>query len=348
MQQGAEQSWETSRTAATQLASLLGSDEIDLAALALAEEILQPLSDAVARAREELASHVEESQQLRQQHTIAQTNLTNARDSLEKLCAAYTLSSKEAAAAARAVRTALSSLPDQAQIDVALPDDPLDIEAIRLGGLDAAYGVLDDRAQELNHRAARRKDLQQRLDGLAEGIRDLDMRWGNQVLAPGNELIATVNNHRDALTDSIGLLNIRDVTLQPAASLSNPAQLVDMIRAFRETTDAVIWRTRALVEEAHREADAARQTIARLATELAIAATDGHAEDPEHVVGCASDKATEADVEARAAERRCRSFSRLVAPLIQLRRTRRRAESRPQSAQGPLRRLEARRFLRNG
>ena len=76
--------------------------------------------------------------------------------------------------------------------------------------------------------------------------------WTDQVLAPGNELVATVNTHRDALTDSIGLLNIRDVTLQPAASLSNPAQLVDIVRALRETTDAVIWRTRALAEEAQK------------------------------------------------------------------------------------------------
>ena len=73
--------------------------------------------------------------------------------------------------------------------------------------------MLDDRAQELDHRAERRKELQQQLDDLAEGIRDLDMRWADQVHAPGNELIATVNTHRDALTDSIRLLNVRDVTI---------------------------------------------------------------------------------------------------------------------------------------
>ena len=164
-------------------------------------------------------------------------------------------------------------------------------------------------------------ELQHQLDGLAEGIRDLDMRWADQILAPGNELIATINNHRDALTGCIGLLNIRDVTLHPAASLSNPAQLMDIIRAFRETTDAVIQRSCALAEEAHRDAYAARQTIARLITELAIVAINAHVEDPDEVVACASDKATEADVEARASERAAEDFSRLVAPLTQLRRT---------------------------
>ena len=83
----------------------------------------------------------------------------------------------------------------------------------------------------------------------------------------------------------------------------------------------MIQRTRALAEEAHKDADAARQTIATLATELAIVATDAHAADPDQVVACASDKATEADVEARAAERAAEDFSRLVAPLTQLRRT---------------------------
>jgi exonuclease SbcC len=321
LQKGAEQSWETATTAATQLASLLGSGEIDLAVLRSAEEILQPLSGAVARAREELASHVEESQQLRQQHTIAETNLANAHDILEKIRTAHTLNSKEATAAAGALRTALTSLPDQLKFDVALPDDPVDIEAIRLGGLDAAYQVLDDRAQELNHRAERRKELQQQLDDLAEGIRNLNMRWADQVHAPGNELIATVNTHRDALTDSIRLLNVRDVTMQPAASLSNPAALTEIVLALRVTTDAVIQRTRALAEEAHADAGMARQGIATLATELAIVAIDAHAVDPDQVVACASDKATEADVEARAAERAAEDFSRLVAPLVQLRRT---------------------------
>jgi exonuclease SbcC len=320
LQEGAERSWETARTAATQLASLLGTGEIDLAILPSAEEILQPLSDAVARAREELASHVEESQQLRQQHTIAETNLTNAHDSLEKIRAAHALNSKQAAAAAGALRTALTSLPDQLKIDVALPDDPVGIEAIPLGGLDAAYQVLDDRAQELNHRAERRRELQQQLDDFAAGIRNLNMRWADQVHAPGNELIATVNTHRDALTDSIALLNIRDVTMQPAASLSNPAALAEIVLALRVTTDVVIQRTRALAEEAHKDADMARQGIATLATELAVVATDAQPVDPDQVVACASDKATEADVEARAAERAAENFSRLVAPLIQLRR----------------------------
>jgi exonuclease SbcC len=321
LQQRAEQSWETARTGATQLASLLGGGEIDLANLPSAEEILQPLSGAVARAREKLASHVEESQQLRQQHTITKTNLTNARDSLEKIRATHTLNSKEAAAAAGALRSALTSLPNQLKIDVAVPDDPVDLEAIRLGGLDTAYQVLDDRAQELNRRAERRRELQHRLDDLADGIRDLNMRWTDQVLAPGNELIATVNDHRDALANSIGLLNVRDVGLQPAASLSNPAELVDIVVALRQTTDVVIQRTRTLAEEAHKDADTARQTIATLATELATVATDAHALDADHVVACASDQATEADVEARAAERAAEDFSRLVAPLTQLRRT---------------------------
>lgn len=321
LQQEAEQSWETARTADAQLASLLGSGEIDLATLPSAEEILQPLSNAVARAREKLASHAEESQRLRQQHTIAETNLTNASDSLEKIRGAHTLNLKEAAAAAGVLRTALTSLPDQLKIDVALPDDPLDIGAIRLGGIDAAYQVLDDRVQELNHRAERRKELQQQLDDLADGIRDLNQRWADQVLAPGNEFIATVNTHRDALADSIGLLNIRDVRLQPAVSLSNPAQLVDIVLALRETTDVMIQRTRKLAEEAHKDADMARQAIDTLATELAIVVIDAHAVDPDHVVACASDKATEADLEARAAERAAEGFSRLVAPLTQLRRT---------------------------
>ena len=83
------------------------------------------------------------------------------------------------------------------------------------------------------------------------------------------------------------------------------------------------------------------QTIARLATELVILATDAYAADPDQVVACASDKATEADVEARTAERAAENFSRLVAPLTELRRTGEELNHRSQSAQGPLRCLEA-------
>ena len=251
----------------------------------------------------------------------AQNNVANAHTSLKKIRAAHIRNSGEAAVAVQELRTTLALLPGQLRVDVVLPDDPLDIEVIQLGGLDAAYQVLDDRAQELDHRGEHRKQLQQQLDTLVQYTRDLDVHWAEQVLAPGNGLVATVNSHRDALTDSIGLLNIRDVPLQPAASLSNPAQLVDIVRALRESADAVILRTRALAEEAQRGAEAARKTIARLATELVILATDAHAADPDQVVACSSDKATDADVEAHAAKRAAENFSRLVAPLTELRRT---------------------------
>lgn len=83
----------------------------------------------------------------------------------------------------------------------------------------------------------------------------------------------------------------------------------------------MLWRTRALTEEAQKQADAVRDTTARLATELVILATDAYAADPDQVVACASDKAREADADARTAERIADNFSRLVAPLTELRRT---------------------------
>ena len=61
----------------------------------------------------------------------------------------------------------------------------------------------------------------------------------------------------------------------------------------------MLWRTRALTEEAQKQADAVRDTTARLATELVILATDAYAADPDQVVACAGDKAREADADAR-------------------------------------------------
>jgi DNA repair protein SbcC/Rad50 len=321
LQQDGDRFLETARTAAAGLARLIGRDEIDVAALSSGDEFLHSLSGMVIRAGEELATYDSESQQLREQRAAAQVDVTNAQASLKKIRASHSRNSSEAAVATQELRTTFASLPDQLRVDVALPTDPLDVEVIQLGGLDAAYQMLDDRARELDHRGAQRKQLQHQLDTLAQRARDLDAYWTEQVLAPGHELVETVNRHRDALAASIGLLNIRDIPLQPAASLSNPAQLADIVRAHRESGDAVIRRTRALAEEAQTEADAARHTIARLATELAIPATDPHPADPDQVVACASGKATEADVEARAAEQAAENFSRLVAPLAELRRT---------------------------
>jgi exonuclease SbcC len=319
LRQDGDLSTETERTAAARLAQLIGRDKIDLATVPPGDELLHSLSGTVTSARKELEAYESESQQLREQRAAAQNDVANAQTSLKKIRDTRSRNSGEAAAAIRELRTTLASLPGQLQVDVALPGDPLDLEVIQLGGLDAAYQMLDDRAQELDHRGIRRKQLQQQLDTLTQRTRDLDAHWTEQVLAPGNELVATVNHHRDALTDSIGLLNIRDVPLQPAASLSDPAQLVQIMRALREGADAVVRRTRALADEAQSEADAARHTIARLATELEILVTDAHAADPDQVVACALDKATEADVEARAAERAAEDFSRLVAPLTELR-----------------------------
>ena len=164
LQQDGDLSWETARTAAARLARLIGRDEIDLATVPPGDELLQSLSGAVIRAREELAAYDSESQQLREQRAAAQSDVTNAHDSLEKIRAAHIRNSEEAAVAMQELRTTLASLPGQLRVDVALPDDPLDIEVIQLGGLDAAYQMLDDRAQELDHRGIRRKQLQQQLD----------------------------------------------------------------------------------------------------------------------------------------------------------------------------------------
>lgn len=57
------------------------------------------------------------------------------------------------------------------------------VRAAEFGGLDAAYQMLDDRAQELDDRAERRKRLQQQLDTPAQRTRDLDAQWTEQVVA---------------------------------------------------------------------------------------------------------------------------------------------------------------------
>lgn len=319
-QQQAERSWDTARTTAERLTPLLGH-EIDLAALPPADQLLQPLSSAAAKAREQLEAHEQESQRLRERHVAAQANLTNAHSRLTDSNAARTWSSKEAAGALRALRTGLTSLPDQLPVEVSLPDDPLAIEEIPLTGLDAAYQALNDRAQELGRRAEHRTHLRQQLDQLTTDLQDLNRQWTGQVLSPGNELVAAVNSHRDTVSGAIRLLNLREVTLPPAASLGDPAGLADMVRAFREVTDAVTDRTHALVQATQKDADAARHTIAKLAAELGIPATDPQAADPGHVVARAEHNATEADVEARRAERDADDFARLVAPLTQLRST---------------------------
>jgi exonuclease SbcC len=319
LRQKADRCQEAARTAAALLAPLLGRNQIDLTTLQSADELLQPSSSAVARAGEKLAVHDAESQRLRDQRTAALTNLTNARDSLEKIRATYTRNSEEAAAATQAFRAALTSLPDRVQINVALPDDPLEIEAIHLGGIDEANRALSDRTQELDRRAQHRMQLQQQLDVLAEDIRGLDTCWADQVRAPGDELVATVNSHRDVLGDGITLLNIPDVLLEPAASLSDPTQLADLVRALHQATDAVTQRIHALVDAAQKDFAAARKTIDHLAAELAIPATGPHPADPEQVVARAEAEATEAEVEARAAQRTADDFAKLAAPLTRLR-----------------------------
>ncbi len=204
LQQGAEQSWETAMTAAADLASLLGSDGIDLATLPPADELLQRLSSAVDRAREDLAAYDAASQQLRERRAALHASLTGARDTRDKSQAARRRNAEDAETAVGTFRTSLTSLPDELRFDVVLPDDPVAIENIPLTGLAAAYQALDDRAEELDHRSERRGQLQEQLDRLAEHVRDLDRRWTDQVLTPGNKLVATINTHRDVLSDGTG------------------------------------------------------------------------------------------------------------------------------------------------
>lgn len=319
LQQEAEDSRDTATTAAARLAALLGRDEIDLVTLPQGDEPLQPLASALAQAREALDVHDAESQQLRERRAAEQANLDNAQGSLDKSTAARSESLDEARDTVRALRTALASLPQQLRVSAVLPDDPLGLEKVLLTGLDAAYQVLGERAQELDRRADRRKHLQQQLNEAADSIRDLDERWTDQVLSPGDGLVKTVNSNRDNLSEGITLLNIRDVPLPPAASMNNPAGLVDTVRAFRETADKVTRRTRSMMEAARMEAQAARQTIAQLTTEFTMPATALHPAGPDEVVACAADQAAEEDAEARVAKQTTDAFARLVAPLTRLR-----------------------------
>lgn len=320
LRQSAEQAREAARTAATDLASLLGRDQVDPAELPPGEEILQPLRDAAETARSRLTGHDSESQKLRDQRTAVNADLTNAQGRLRSLSAASSRSLKDAATALRALRSDLASLPAELRVGATLPEDPLDIEVIPISGIDAATQLLDERVRELGRRAELRRQLQGVLDGLAERTRELDGQWAAEVLDPGNEVITTLNKHRDALGEGTALLRISDVALPATASLSEPAGLLDTVSVFRETTDTVAQRTRTLSEASQAEANDARETIAAVAIELAIPPGGAEAQDADTVVQRADTKAIDADVEARTAAKAAEDFARLVAPLTVLRR----------------------------
>lgn len=319
LRQNADRSWQTAVTTAAGLAALLGRDQVDPAALPPDDELLQPLSNAVSVAREQLTVYDKVSERVQEQRTTAFANLSNAQGTLKKTRGAYTRSLKDATDAIRTFRSHLTSLPADLGIDVTLPDNPLEILQITLGDIDAAHRVLDERARELDRRAKLRKQLQQQFDTLGDHIKELDIRWASQVLDVGNKAVATLNNHRDALSEGIGQLNIRDITLPPAASLSAPALLKDITIAFREAAGTVTKRTRALIEKTQQEAGAARKAIARIAAELAIL-PEGAEVRADQVVECAENRATEADAQALAARRNTEDFTRLVDPLTKLRR----------------------------
>lgn len=321
LKQGADRSWETARTTAATLASLLELGQVNPACLPPEDELLQPPSSAVARAREQLAEHDAETQTLREQRTAANANLTSARGTVRKIRAACSQSSKEAATALQALRADLASLPAELRIAATLPEDPLDTELIQVSGTDAANQLLDERAQELDRRAERRRQLQERLDDLADGIRELEARWDADVIAPGNTIIEAVNGHRDTLSEGIALLSMQDVVLPAAASLTEPSRLVTIVSVFRTITHAVAQRTRELADASQADAAAARQELARVAREATIPPVGTQPLDADTVVQYAGSKATDAEVEARTAGRAAEDFARLVAPLTALQRT---------------------------
>jgi exonuclease SbcC len=112
---------------------------------------------------------------------------------------------------------------------------------------------------------------------------------------------------------------MQDVALPAAASLTEPAQLAEVVSLFRAITDTVTQRTRALAQSAQADADAARRDLARVAWEVASPAAATHPPDADMVVQHAAGKATDAEVEARTAGRAAADFARLVAPLTALR-----------------------------
>jgi DNA repair protein SbcC/Rad50 len=318
----ASRSWETARTAAADLAPLIGRDQVILTDLPPDDELLRSLSAAANTSRERLGEHDSKSQELRDQRAADYANLTGARSAFTRIKAACSRISDETAAAVRELRSDLASLPLELRVDVTLPENPVDIQAVQISGVDAASELLSERTRELDRRAEHRQQLREALDAIGDDIRELGERWDTRVIAPGNMVIAAVNRHRDTLGEGIALLGVRDLTLPEAASLTDPARLLDIISTLRETTDTVARRTHALAETSKVEAEAARQTITRVASEAATPSVDSQALDADTVVEHAADKATEAEVDARTAAMAADDFVRLVGPLAALQRAR--------------------------
>jgi DNA repair protein SbcC/Rad50 len=321
IQRDAEQSWRDARTAAGVVAKLLDRDQIDLASITPDSQLLQPLSIALATAEDELSAYDSETQRLREQRAAADSRLAAAHDRLVKGDGARARASDEAALAVQSLRDHVKSLPAELQIEVSLPDDPLQIETVTLLGLEHAHQILNDRNQELDRRADRRRQFQQELDSVADQIRDLDDRSARLVLTPGNQLIERLNLHRDAVRTATILLTMPEIELPPAASLALPSSLVATVNEIRDCTYAAVRWAKEMIKTAQRDAAVRRAQLTQMAAAFGIPVSGQDEVDAGEVVERARENATEAEVEARAAERSARDFSLVVGPLIRLRRT---------------------------
>ncbi len=324
----ANEQWQRAGSIADRLAELVGRESIDLATLSpvpeersivdVHGELLQPLSSAVSQAIGELRAHEAESQELRERRAALLANTRHARDAMESAQARATERLSAAEAATKALREALESLPDQLRIDVLLPDHAVEIATVRLEGLDAAQQTLDARAQELQRRSELRSRLSAELDSVRERLDDVEYRRRSTVLQPGNQVVTTVNAHRDVVSRAIENLNIQDVELQPAVSLGEPAELPSIVQRLRETTRVIRERADELIRTTRQAVEAARQELAKLAAELELSTGDHDDVDSEQVVSHAGVLASDAQVEARAAHREAEEFALLVEPLQQL------------------------------
>lgn len=314
----ATQSRAAATSAAADVATLAGLEELSVSTLPADDDLLRPLATVAATWRERLSEHDTRSQELRDQRTAATASLTAARTALEGTKASLSRSSKDAADAARALRSEVASLPAGLGVDVVLPANPLDVETAQINGIASAGELLNERTWELDRRAEHRQRLRDALDEIGEVFRELRERWDEHVITPGNELTATANRHRDALAKGIAELGMRDMTLPEASSMSDPSRLVDMVGTLRAATSAAVGQARALVETSEAEAKAARQTITRIASEAASPAADPQAADADEVTERAAAEATDAEVGSRAAATAASDFALLVDPLASL------------------------------
>ncbi len=285
--------------------------------------ILSTTTQLLRDAESRLAEHNSTTERLRAAHTTATVAARTAEVTRQGAAAEVRRTRKAATERLEALRGRIQSLPPPFRPNLALPPDPVDLEAIDTAPVDRARYAATERQEILALREEKRRKLRDEIEKTGTRLARLEDTRRAAVEQPLRLILEELNTQRAAVAEAIREEAIRadfdeHITLPPTLYRPDPGLADNAIGQLRRAMN----RSRELAADLRQRATLAAASARAEARRIA-AALDPPADpsDLGDLFVAVDARATDARYAARNAERDRDAFAAIFDDLLELHRT---------------------------